>query len=146
MEHESGPLLIIAGAGTGKTRVITQRVGWLLSTSRARPEEILALTFTEKAAKEMEERVDQALPYGTFGMWITTFHSFCDRVLKSEALQIGLNPHFKLLTEAESFLLVKKNFWKFELDQFRPNGNPYKFIDGILQHFSRLKDEDISPD
>lgn len=145
VEHKNGPLLIIAGAGTGKTTVITERIKWLIATNKAKPEEILALTFTEKAAREMEERVDQALPYGTFGMWIMTFHSFCDRVLKSEALQIGLNPHFKLLTEAETYLLVKKNFWKFDLAHFRPSGNPYKFIEGMIQHFSRLKDEDLSP-
>jgi len=143
VKHQSGPLLIVAGAGTGKTLVITERIKWLLEQKLAKPEEILALTFTEKAAKEMEERVDQALPYGTFGMWINTFHSFCDRVLKSEALQIGLNPHYKLLTEAETYLLVKKNFWKFKLEHFRPHGNPYKFIDGMIQHFSRIKDEDV---
>lgn len=143
VEHGEGPLLIVAGAGTGKTKVITERIKWLIDKKLAKPEEILALTFTEKAAKEMEERVDIALPYGTFGMWIMTFHSFCDRVLKNEGLQIGLNPHFKLLTEAESYLLVKKNFWKFNLTQFRPSGNPYKFIEGMIQHFSRLKDEDV---
>lgn len=143
VEHGEGPLLIVAGAGTGKTKVITERIKWLIDQKLAKPEEILALTFTEKAAKEMEERVDIALPYGTFGMWIMTFHSFCDRVLKNEGLQIGLNPHFKLLTEAESYLLVKKNFWKFNLTQFRPSGNPYKFIEGMIQHFSRLKDEDV---
>ncbi|MBI3558954.1 UvrD-helicase domain-containing protein, partial [Candidatus Gottesmanbacteria bacterium] len=110
----------------------------------AKPEEILALTFTEKAAREMEERVDQALPYGTFGLWISTFHSFCDRILRAEALHIGLNPHYKLLAEAETYLLVKNNFWKFNLTHFRPTGNPYKFIEGMIQHFSRLKDEDVS--
>ncbi|MCL4397843.1 ATP-dependent helicase [Patescibacteria group bacterium] len=145
VEDTTGPLLIVAGAGTGKTTVVTEKIKHLLEKNLARPEEILALTFTEKAAREMEERVDQALPYGTFGMWIMTFHSFCDRILKSEALQIGLSPHYKLLTEAETYLLVKKNFWKFNLKNFRPSGNPYKFIDGMVSHFSRLKDEDIKP-
>ena len=144
--HGSGPLLIVAGAGTGKTTAIVERIKWLLGENLAKPEEILALTFTEKAAREMEERVDQALPYGTFGIWTMTFHSFCDRVLKNEVLQIGLNPHYKLLTEAEIYLLVKKNFWKFKLPNFRPSGNPYKFIDGMISHFSRLKDEDIKVD
>ena len=144
VEHKKGPLLIIAGAGTGKTTVITERIKHLIGTGLAKPEEILALTFTEKSAVEMENRVDMALPYGTFGMWISTFHSFCDRILRSEALSIGLSPHYKLMTEAESFLLVKKNFWKFNLNVFRPVGNPYKFIEGMLQHFSRLKDEDVS--
>ncbi|MCL4390340.1 MAG: ATP-dependent helicase [Patescibacteria group bacterium] len=146
VEHKDGPLLIVAGAGTGKTTVVTERIKWLIGKDLAKPEEILALTFTEKAAREMEERVDQTLPYGTFGMWILTFHSFCDRILRAEALHIGLSPHYKLLTEAETYLLVKKNFWKFELDHFRPSGNPYKFIEGMIQHFSRLKDEDINPE
>ena len=136
--------MIIAGAGTGKTTVITERIKWLIGAGLAKPEEILALTFTEKAAREMEERVDKVLPYGTFGMWIMTFHSFCDRILKSEALHIGINPHYKLMTEAQSYLFVKQNFWKFKLNYFRPHGNPYKFIDGMLSHFSRLKDEDVS--
>lgn len=145
VEHKGGPLLIVAGAGTGKTTVVTERIKWLIGKELALPEEILALTFTEKAAREMEERVDQALPYGTFGLWISTFHSFCDRILRNEALHIGLNPHYKLLTEAETYLLVKKNFWKFNLTYFRPTGNPYKFIEGMIQHFSRLADEDVNP-
>lgn len=145
VEHKSGPMLVVAGAGTGKTKVITERIKWLIGTNLARPEEILALTFTEKAAREMEERVDVALPYGTFGLWISTFHSFCDRILKQEALHIGLSPAFKLMTEAEAFLFVKNNFWGFDLKYFRPSGNPYKFIEGMIQHFSRLKDEDIVP-
>lgn len=142
--HSQGPLLIIAGAGTGKTTVVTERIKYLISQGLAKPEQILALTFTEKAAQQMEKRVDIALPYGTFGLWISTFHSFCDRILRSEALNIGLLPNFKLLTEAESYLLLKKNFWQLKLNYFRPNGNPYKFIEGLLQHFARLKDEDIS--
>lgn len=145
VNFSDGPLLIIAGAGTGKTTVVTQRIKRIISEGLANPEEILALTFTEKAAREMEERIDVALPYGTFGLWISTFHSFADRILKFEALHIGLNPSFKLMSDAESFMFIKKHFWKFDLKYFRPNGNPYKFIEGLLQHFDRLKDEDVSP-
>jgi len=75
IEHGPGPLLIIAGAGTGKTTVITERIKYILKNSLAKPEEILALTFTEKAATEMEERVDKIMPYGYTQMWISTFHS-----------------------------------------------------------------------
>lgn len=146
VEHKEGPLLIIAGAGTGKTTVITERIKYLIAKNLAKPEEILALTFTEKAAREMETRVDIALPYGTFGLWISTFHSFCDRILRVEALQMGLLTNFKLMTDAETYLLVKKNFWQFDLSYFRPQGNPYKFIAGLIQHFDRLKDEDVSPE
>ncbi len=146
MEYGNGPLLIIAGAGTGKTTVITERIKHLIGANLAKPEEILALTFTEKAAREMEERIDKILPYGVFGMWVTTFHSFCDRILRNEALHIGLSSNYQLMTEAQTYLFVKKNFWQFKLNYFRPHGNPYKFIEGMIQHFSRLKDEDISPE
>jgi len=145
VEFGSGPLLIIAGAGTGKTTVITERIKHLISSELAKPQEILALTFTEKAAREMETRVDEIMPYGYTQMWIMTFHSFCDRVLRTEALHIGLDPRYKLMTEADATALVRKSLFKFDLDYFRPLGNPTKFISGILQHFSRLQDEDISP-
>ncbi len=141
----SGPLLIIAGAGTGKTTVVTERIKYLISSGRAKPQEVLALTFTEKASREMEERVDIALPYGTTQMWISTFHAFCDRILRNEAMNIGLDPGFTLMTEAETILLLRKNIFKFDLKYFRPLGNPTKFISGMLQHFSRLKDEDVDP-
>ena len=117
VNHDKGSLLIIAGAGTGKTTVITERIKRLITDGLAKPEEILALTFTEKAAQQMEKRVDVALAYGTFGLWISTFHSFCDRILRGEALNIGLSPNFKLMTDAETYLFVKKNFWHFNLKQ-----------------------------
>ncbi len=145
IQYGNGPLLIIAGAGTGKTTVITERIKWLVSQGLAKPSEILALTFTDKAAKEMEERVDITMPYGYTQMWIMTFHSFGERILRNEALHIGLDPHYKLMSDSDVFIFIKKNFWKFDISYFRPSGNPYKFIEGMIQHFSRLKDEDISP-
>ncbi len=146
VQHGQGPLLIIAGAGTGKTTVITERIKWLVSSEKAKASEILALTFTDKAAREMEERVDIAMPYGYTDMWISTFHSFCDRILRQEALQIGLDPGYKLMAQAETTQFLIDNLFKFKLKYFRPLGNPTKFVDGLLQHFSRLKDEDISPE
>ncbi|MGB9706593.1 MAG: ATP-dependent helicase, partial [Microgenomates group bacterium] len=145
VEYGEGPLLIIAGAGTGKTTVITERIKYLISSGRAKPAEILALTFTDKAAREMEERVDIVLPYGYTEMWISTFHSFCDRVLRQEGLHIGLDPDYKLMTEAETIQFLIQNLFKFDLKYFRPLGNPTKFVGGMLQHFSRLKDEDVAP-
>lgn len=145
IKHKSGPLLIIAGAGTGKTTVITERIKYLITKGLAKPEEILALTFTEKGAKEMEERVDIALPLGYTQMWIMTFHSFCDRVLRESAIHIGLDPKYDLMTQAESIDLLKKNIFDLGLDYFKPLGNPNKFLEGLLNHFSRLQDEDISP-
>ena len=145
VKHKKGPLLIIAGAGTGKTTVITERIKYIISKNLAKPSEILALTFTEKAANEMQERVDIALPYGYTQMWISTFHSFCDRILRNQVLQIGLNPGYKLNTQAGSIAFIRKNLFNFDLDYYRPLGNPTKFIDGMLNHFSRLQDEDVSP-
>ncbi|MDO8460836.1 MAG: UvrD-helicase domain-containing protein [bacterium] len=145
VEHGDGPLLIIAGAGTGKTTVVTSRIQNLILKKKVLPSEILALTFTDKAAREMEERVDKAMPYGYTQMWILTFHAFCDRILRNEAIHIGLNPSYKLVTEAEAILFLRQNIFKFGLRYFLPLGNPNKFLSGLLQHFSRLKDEDVSP-
>jgi DNA helicase-2/ATP-dependent DNA helicase PcrA len=145
VNHGTGPLLIIAGAGTGKTTVITERVKRLIADKLAEPSQILALTFTEKAAREMEERIDQALPYGYTQMWVMTFHSFCDRVLRDEGLHIGINSGYKLLTDTGAVSLIRRHLFELPLDYFRPLGNPNKFISGLLQHFDRLRDEDINP-
>ena len=142
--HKDGPLLIVAGAGTGKTTVITQRIAYIIEQGWAKSDEILALTFTEKAAGEMEERVDRLLPMGYLDLWISTFHSFGERMLKEHGLEIGLPADFKLLNEFEQWSLVRKNLDKFDLDYYRPMGNPAKFIHALIKHFSRAKDEDIS--
>jgi DNA helicase-2/ATP-dependent DNA helicase PcrA len=108
-----GPSLIIAGAGTGKTHVLTEKIKKVIAEKLARPEEILALTFTEKAAAEMEERVDVALPLGYFQTYILTFHSFADRILREYGLHIGISPSYKILTETEGI-----SFFRSHLDQF----------------------------
>ncbi|MDD5040140.1 MAG: UvrD-helicase domain-containing protein, partial [Patescibacteria group bacterium] len=144
--HGQGPLLIVAGAGTGKTTVITQRLAWLVLDKKVPTDAVLALTFTEKAASEMEERVDVLLPYGYVDLWISTFHSFCERILKDNALEIGLPPDFRLLNETDQVLLVRQNLARFNLDYYRPLGNPTKFITALVRHFSRVKDENVSPE
>jgi DNA helicase II / ATP-dependent DNA helicase PcrA len=144
--HRGGPLLIVAGAGTGKTTVITRRIAYLLEQKLAKTEEILALTFTEKAATEMEERVDKLLPLGTFDLHISTFHAFCERVLKQYALDIGLANNFKLLDDTQRWILIYKNFDQFQLDYYRPIGSPNRFIDALLYHFEKCKDELITPE
>jgi DNA helicase II / ATP-dependent DNA helicase PcrA len=145
IRHNSGPLLIIAGAGTGKTTVISERIKHLIIKKDVPPQNILALTFTEKASREMEERVDIAMPYGYTQMWISTFHSFCERILRQDALHIGYDPGFSLMSQVDTISLVRKNLYKFDLNYFRPLGNPNKFIAGMLSHFARLQDEDIEP-
>lgn len=144
--HGDGPLMIVAGAGTGKTTVITRRIAWLIATGKAKQDEILALTFTDKAANEMEERVDQLLPIGYLDLWISTFHGFCERVLRAHGLDIGLPAGFTLVTDVDAWMLVRRNLDRFALDYFKPRGNPTKFIEAMLAHFSRAKDEGIAPD
>ena len=108
--HKEGPVLIVAGAGTGKTCVITQRIAYIIEQNWAKPEEILALTFTEKAAGEMEERVDRLLPMGYLDLWISTFHSFGERILKEHGTEIGIPADAKLLNEFEQWGFNKKEF------------------------------------
>lgn len=139
-----GPLLIIAGAGTGKTAVIARRIAYIIEKKLAKPEEILALTFTDKAAAEMEERVDILVPYGFIDTWISTFHAFGDRVLRENAYDIGLAPDFKVLSRPQQVLFMQQNLFRIELDYFRPLSNPNKFISAMLSFFSRLKDENVS--
>ncbi|MFA4992866.1 MAG: ATP-dependent DNA helicase [Candidatus Omnitrophota bacterium] len=142
--HGDGPLLIIAGAGTGKTRVITQRIGWLINQGLAKTDEILALTFTDKAAKEMQERVDILMPYGYTDIWISTFHAFGDRLLRENALVAGLNPDFKVLAQSEAAVFFREHLFEFTLNYYRPLSEPTRFIEALISFFSRAKDEDIS--
>ena len=146
VRYKDGPLLIIAGAGTGKTTALTRRINWLIEQKMAKPEEILGLTFTEKASEEMDDRVNQLLPIGYSELWISTFHSFCDKILKQHGLDIGLATDFKVLDDVQSWLLFRQNLLKFNLDYYRPLGNPTKFIRVLLSHFSRCKDEEIYPE
>ena len=143
--HKNGPLLIIAGAGTGKTLVIAYNLAHLIQQKKAKPDEILAVTFTEKAAQEMEERIDKLLPYGYVDLWVSTFHAFCKKILQEHGLDIGLSTDFKLLNPTASWVLVCQNLEKFKLDYYKPLGNPNKFIRALIEHFSRCKDQAIYP-
>ncbi len=145
VEHDEGPLLIIAGAGTGKTRAITERIIHLIETGRAKPGEILALTFTEKAANEMVERVDEKMPLGYEECSIKTFHSFSEKILRESGLEMGIDPGFKILGQVEQWFFFKQNLYDFSLDYYRPLGNPNSFIYELLTHFGKLKDELITP-
>jgi len=144
--HGKGPLLIIAGAGTGKTQVITRRIAYLIASKRVKPEEILALTFTEKAATEMEERVDILVPYGYTGTWIGTFHAFGDEVLREHALKLGLDPNLQVLTKPEQIIFFRDRLFEFSLSYYRPLGNPTRYIEAMTTLFSRAKDEDVAPE
>jgi DNA helicase-2/ATP-dependent DNA helicase PcrA len=145
IEYISGPLLIVAGAGTGKTTVITEKIAYLIKNNLAKPEEILALTFTEKAAEEMEDRVSNLLDIGYTEMQISTFHAFCQRILENYALDIGLPNQFKRLNQIDAWLLIRENLNKFNLDYYQPLGNPTRHIHELIKHFSKCKDELITP-
>src|SRR5438034_10234884 len=144
--HDAGPLLIIAGAGTGKTTVITRRIAWLIAQKKARPEEILALTFTDKAAAEMEERVDQLVPYGYADVDISTFHAFGDRLLREHSLEVGLTPDFRVLSRAEQVIFFRDRLFEFPLERYRPLGDPTRHLQPLITLISRCKDEDVSPE
>ena len=143
--HDKGPLLIVAGAGTGKTSVLTKRLAYLVETGKAKTDEVLAVTFTDKAAGEMEERIDKLLPYGYVDLWVMTFHALGERILRAHGLAIGLPDTFKLFSETDQWLLIRNNLDRFKLDYYKPLGSPTKFIHALLRHFSRAKDEMISP-
>ncbi len=143
--HQNQPLLIIAGAGTGKTTVITRRIAHLIAGKFARPEEILALTFTEKAAKEMEERVDVLVPYGYTDIWISTFHAFGDRVLREQALASGLSANFRVLSGPEQIAFLRRRLFELPLHHFRPANDPARYLGSLVTLFSRAKDEDVVP-
>ncbi len=144
--HDAGPLLIVAGAGTGKTTVLTRRIAWLIATRRARPEEILALTFTDKAALEMEERVDVLVPYGYADVRISTFHAFGDWLLRENALEVGLTPAFRVLNRAEQILFLRARLFELPLEHYRPLGDPTRHLDALVGLFGRAKDEDVAPE
>lgn len=143
--YADGPLLIVAGAGTGKTTVITEKVRFLLEEKEVRPEQILALTFTEKAATEMQERIEEKLGMGIYDMQISTFHAFCQDILETYGLEAGLPNQFKLVTDTDAWLLMREHLYDFGLKYYRPLGNPTRHIHEMLKHFSKCKDELITP-
>ncbi len=106
--HGEGPLLILAGAGSGKTRVLTHRLAYLIYTDQAQAGEILAITFTNKAAKEMRERVERLLGHSTRGMWLMTFHAACARILRAEAERLGYTRQFTIYDQADARRLTKR--------------------------------------
>src|SRR4051812_32516878 len=122
--HEEGPLLVLAGAGSGKTRVLTHRIAHLIRTGKVRPGEILAITFTNKAAQEMRERVEMLVGPRTRAMWVMTFHSACARIMRAEADKLGYTRTFTIYDESDSLRLVKRCTDELEIDtkRFAPRG------------------------
>jgi DNA helicase II / ATP-dependent DNA helicase PcrA len=135
VKHAGAPLLIVAGAGSGKTRVLSHRIAYLLATGRAHPGQILAITFTNKAAAEMRERIHALIGDAAKSMWISTFHSSCVRILRREAKTIGLNTNFSIYDSADSLRLITLVAKGLDLD-------PKRFAPKALMHkISALKNE-----
>jgi DNA helicase-2/ATP-dependent DNA helicase PcrA len=144
--HGEGPLLIVAGAGTGKTKVLTHRIARLIAAKAARPDQILAVTFTEKAASEMEARVDVLVPYTSSFAEISTFNSFGERVLRDYAIDAGYPPDFRLLADVDQAIFFRENLFRLPLDYYRPLGQPTRHIQEVLEAIRRLKQEDVRPE
>jgi len=138
--HDAGPLLVLAGAGTGKTRVLTTRIGHLLITGRARPAQILAVTFTNKAAREMLDRVAGLIGGAADGMWLGTFHSVGVRVLRRHAELVGLKSNFTILDTDDQTRLIKQLLQAEGIDDKKW---PARILSGIIQ---RWKDRALPPD
>ena len=125
--HGEGPLLILAGAGSGKTRVLTHRIAYLLATGQARPDEILAITFTNKAAQEMRERVELLVGARTRAMWLMTFHAACARMLRADAHRLGYTRQFTIYDQADARRLVKRCIEELDVD-------PKRFTPAAIHH------------
>ena len=139
--HGNGPLLVIAGAGTGKTRVITERIRHLLETDQTlHGENILGLTFTKKAAGEMKARVVKAVGERGKDVVLSTFHSFCETLLKES------DPNRVALEQVDHWILLRRNLARLKLDKFRRLAEPGQFLSDFIQFFSRCQDELVSSD
>src|SRR5881296_3431617 len=114
--HIRGPLLILAGAGSGKTRVITSRITYLVGDGHAEPHEVLAVTFTNKASEEMRARVETLLGSDCSRMWVSTFHALCARLLRREAPAIGLSRDFVIYDSSDQLTVVKRAFKDLHID------------------------------
>src|SRR5437764_11647384 len=117
--YGEGPLLILAGAGSGKTRVLTHRIAYLIATDSAKPNEILAITFTNKAAGEMRERAELLVGGHVRAMWVMTFHSACARMLRAKARRLGYTPQFTIYDQADSRRLIKRCLDELGIDPKR---------------------------
>src|SRR3989442_3137561 len=135
-----GPLVVIAGAGSGKTRVLTYRVAHLLAAAGAKPNEILAITFTNKAATEMRERIERAVGPMVRAIWILTFHAACGRILRREAERLGYRSNFTIYDQADQIRLTKACLEELERD-------PKRFVPrGIHAQISTAKNNLVGPD
>ena len=141
------PALILAGAGSGKTRVLTTRIAWLISTRQVSPQGVLAVTFTNKAAREMLTRLSAMLPINTRGMWIGTFHGLCNRMLRAHHRDAGLPSTFQILDSADQLAAIKRLLKTNNIDDERyPPRNLQSFINNAKESGLRAKDVEVNDD
>lgn len=140
VEHVDGPLLVLAGAGTGKTRVLTTRISHILSQNKAFPSQIVAVTFTNKAAHEMKERIEKMVPGYGDGLWLGTFHSVALRILRKHCQCVGLESNFTILDQDDQIRLLKRVLQEMNIDEKRW---PAKAFSSIIQQF---KDRAMGPE
>ncbi len=140
VEAIDGPVLVLAGAGTGKTRVLTTRLAHILMTNRAYPSQILAVTFTNKAAKEMKERVSALIHRPVEGWWLGTFHALAARILRRHAEMVGLKPNFTILDTDDQIRLLKQLIQAADIDEKKW---PARALLGVIE---RWKDRGLTPD
>ncbi|MCX5996398.1 MAG: UvrD-helicase domain-containing protein, partial [Chloroflexi bacterium] len=131
VQRVEGPLLILAGPGSGKTRVITHRIAYLIKTTGVNPRRIMAVTFTNKAAREMKERLQKLLGQVAENIWAGTFHAICARILRQDGKAIGLDGNFVIYDEDDQQSLVKQCLQELDFDPRQYN--PYKIRNAISQ-------------
>src|SRR5215470_6613750 len=140
VEATEGPVLVLAGAGTGKTRVLTTRLSHILMTGRARPAELLAVTFTNKAAREMKDRISALIGRPVEGWWLGTFHALAARLLRRHAEVVGLSPNFTILDTDDQLRLLKQLIVAAGIDDKKW---PARALLGVIE---RWKDRGLTPD
>src|SRR5690625_2821211 len=140
VKHTDGPLLIMAGAGSGKTRVLTHRIAYLLDEKEVSPRNVLAITFTNKAAREMRQRVHKLVGRGSDQIWVSTFHSMCVRILRRDIDRIGYNQSFTILDSSDQLSVIKQVLRNLNID-------PKKFDPrAMLGQISAAKNELMTPE
>jgi DNA helicase-2/ATP-dependent DNA helicase PcrA len=143
--HDSGPQLVVAGAGTGKTQVITRRIAHLIDGGKAKPAQILALTFTEKAAREMQERLYELIGWQSLQVPVLTFHAFGAELLGRFASHIGRSVRGGLINDTQKTLLLQQHFNRVTLQYYGPQDDLYEFIEGVVAYIGQLQNAGIGP-
>jgi len=141
--HDQGPMLLVAGAGTGKTQVITRRIAWLIREGKAQPGEILALTFTEKAAREMADRLHDLVGWRAFQVPVLTFNAFGAELLGRFAMHIGRSTRGGLINDTQKALLLKQRLGKINFEYYGPQADEFGFCQELIRYFGKLQNTGV---